>query len=861
MPENMPPIPPKQPVMAADSDELLIQIDRQGKILRVNQAALDCLGIEEGSCRGSRIIEWVHQDDRALTREIFDSWFSRKMPSGRLRNRLVGKDGKARHISWNVSSQLNAEGGIESLTCFGQQTGERRRAEQSLRYESAVNMAMAEIASYLLGGCTSFEDIAHMVREKAMELTGSRHAFVSVIDTASKFDVGHSLSMLSDDCTLLEKDACFPPLDNGEYPGLWGHSLNTGEILISENPGSHPAAKGLPKGHVPIKRFMCVPVKNGSRVLGQIALANSTRPYNQFDSEMLTRMANLYSLAIVKKHQNTELLNRQERLEQLLLERTADLVEAGQAYEAESKARRVAVEALLESHKLVEKTFASLSDTVLVIDARNLMIVTSNPAAEQVMEYSQEELSGLDLERLFKDQDTYKAFMRSLLPGLNERAVFSKECVLLTGRGRRLAAQITVTYLLDDIGSPNAMVWAVKDISNRRLAEEKQRRLEAQLRQAQKMEALGTLAGGIAHDFNNILGAIVGFGELAKDAVESGLKPVHELNQVLKAAERARFLVSQILNFSRTSYHDKLPLDLNSTIKEALKLLRATIPSTIEFRTSIPAKEIITLADGTQVHQVILNLCTNAFHAMEDLGGVLSVSLKEVDFHEGDPGLPLELNPGRYAELTVSDTGCGMEPAILSRIFDPFFTTKKKNKGTGLGLSVVHGIMHNHKGAISVKSKRGEGSEFSVYWPLAERNYGHAGESPHQKSIPGGNEHLLIVDDEDALVEIVRRMLAGMGYRVTATSQPQKALEIFEADPDSFDLLITDHTMPLITGAELAEHMMNIKPGLPVILCTGYSHSMNPDRAKAMGIKRYLTKPLMAEELGLAIREVLDSKS
>jgi PAS domain S-box-containing protein len=841
--------------------ELRVNLDRQGIIQKLNPETLDMLGLKARECIGRPFAILMHEDDRAASEKLLRGWLGQEDPDARLTSRLLDKDGRVHRVDWTFSFRVDHNKQIESLTGFGRQVDRQHLLEQQLIRESAVNVAMAEVTAYVMGGEVSFEQITNLIRDKAMELTGSRYGFVSSIDPMTKQLICHSLSTGKEECTVADQGTGFEMDDDRTYPGLWGYCLNTGEAVRTEDPQAHPASQGLPEGHITLERYLCIPVTSGDLVLGQISLANAPRPYTDEDQQIILRLAALFSRAIIKKQQNDNFLRQQERLEQLLLERTADLVEAGNAFEEESRARRRAVEALVESQKLVEKTFASLSDAVLVIDAEKRIIVTSNPAAQEVLGYHQTALPGLAIRKLFLDQAVFDAFAKELMPGLDKHGHYSFESNLLRGDGQPIIGQISVTYLLDDDDYLTGMVWSVKDVTASRRAQERQKRLENQLWQAQKMEAIGMLASGVAHDFNNILSAIFGYGELAQSVMKSGKKPEREVKEILKAAERARFLTNQILSFSRTGDQEKTILKLSSTIQEALKLLRATLPTTIDFKVDIQARKCKVKANPTQVHQVIMNLCTNAFHAMAEHGGTLTLRLDEVELKVDDPALPMELKPGRYAKLSVSDTGCGMDQKTLKRIFDPFFTTKEKGQGTGLGLSVVMGIMHNHKGHISARSLPGKGSEFVLYLPVAYYSASSNAKSFKRNKPPGGNEHILFVDDEAALVEIVQRMLTSMGYRVTATSLPQQALDIFQRERDAIDLVITDYTMPVITGTELATRMMQIKPEQAIILCTGYSHQITAAKAKELGIRRYLTKPLMAEDLGLAIREVLDSGS
>lgn len=402
--------------------------------------------------------------------------------------------------------------------------------------------------------------------------------------------------------------------------------------------------------------------------------------------------------------------------------------------------------------------------------------------------------------------------------------------------------------------------WGVqREITEQKLAETMQAKLEAQLRQAQKMEAIGTLAGGIAHDFNNILGAIIGYTELATlDLPETQPAQAH-LAEVLRAGNRAKELVRQILAFSRHEEHERKPIQLQSVLDEALKLLRATLPSTIEIRRQIDPQAPPILGDPTQIHQVMMNLGTNASHAMNERGGILEVSLATFDVDSDFAQTHADLRAGRYLRLMISDTGLGMDRDTLERVFEPFFTTKPPGAGTGLGLAVVHGVVKRHDGAISVYSEPGKGTTFNLYFPVHEIEIPMA--VVESTSIPRGNgERILFVDDEAPLATLGKSMLERLGYRVTVQTSSLEALATFNAQSDQFDLVITDQTMPSLSGADLARLLLEIRPELPVILATGYSTTINPERAKAIGIRELLLKPNTTQTLGEAIRRALGAK-
>jgi len=398
------------------------------------------------------------------------------------------------------------------------------------------------------------------------------------------------------------------------------------------------------------------------------------------------------------------------------------------------------------------------------------------------------------------------------------------------------------------------------DITEKKKLESEKEELEEKLRQTQKMEAIGTLAGGIAHDFNNILTAILGYAEMAYEASEPDKPAYTDLKEVLRAGNRAKELVKQILSFSRQSEAEKKPIQIQIIIKEALKLLRASLPTTIEIKQDIDSKCGAINADPTQIHQVLMNLCTNAFHAMQGkTSGVLSITLQNITLDYRDIPRHPGLAPGEYVKLSVGDNGCGIPKDICGRIFDPYFTTKEKGKGTGLGLSVSHGIIKNHNGDISVYSELGKGTTFNIFFPRLVSS--HAEENTVlPETVLGGTEHILFVDDEEAIARMSKAMLESLGYRVTALSNSIEAFELFKARPEDFDLIITDMTMPQMTGKELSENILNIRPQIPIVLCTGFSEQINGIEAKEIGIKGYAMKPVGKKDLAAIIKKLLNER-
>ncbi len=480
---------------------------------------------------------------------------------------------------------------------------------------------------------------------------------------------------------------------------------------------------------------------------------------------------------------------------------------------------------------------------------KDRMLLQANAWIAELLGIPGEELLGESFGRLFESAEEFEQIARDVYWSIRERGGDTVDARWRHRNGTPVEVRLSFTPL-DAADWSRGVMFTALDLTAARRAESERLRLEAQLRQAQKMEALGTLAGGIAHDFNNILAAILGFSELARIAAAEGEDAGPHILEILKASCRARDLVRQILAFSRRTESAFAPVSLKPIVSEALKLLRATLPATIRLHLRLDAEGRI-LGEPTQIHQVVMNLCTNAFQAMQDEGGELEVALDE----EGNPGPDAA---GRWVRLRVRDTGTGIEPSILNRIFDPYFTTKETGKGTGLGLAVVHGIVKQHRGRIEVASRPGEGATFDVYFPrLAEesrdRPSGEIGSLP-----TGDGERILVIDDEPALVAVVDALLGGLNYRVIASSDACAALELFRSDPHGFALAITDMTMPQLTGDRIAREMLRLRPGFPVLLCTGYSERITEEGACRLGAAGLLLKPFLREELAHAVRRALD---
>jgi PAS domain S-box-containing protein len=511
--------------------------------------------------------------------------------------------------------------------------------------------------------------------------------------------------------------------------------------------------------------------------------------------------------------------------------------------------RKRAEEALRDSEERYRLLFNKANDAVFVHQPseggkpRNFIEV--NDVACKMYGYTREELlelSPLDLVISGQEEEA-RTWVRKLL---SDKYIFF-EIVHKTKDGKEIPVEINA-HLFDYKSRPTILSIA-RDITERK-------RTETRLQQSQKMEAIGTLAGGIAHDFNNILSPLLGYAELLKYDLSDDSPFRGSVDEILRASLRARDLVQQILAFSRQTEDELKPIKIQPDVEEAIKLLRSSLPKTIEMEQDIDSNCGAIFADPTQIHQIVMNLATNAYHAMKDSGGSLKVTLKPFQIKPDQSEL-IGLMPGTYVCLTVSDTGVGIEKDILDKIFNPYFTTKEKGKGTGLGLSVVHGIVKSYDGNIHITSEPGKGTEVHVYLPIIEFK---VEENTHGsiESIHGGTEKILLVDDEEAIVRMEQQMLEQLGYKVITRTGSVDALEAFKANHDRYDLIVTDMTMPNMTGIQLAQEIKKIRPEIPVIISTGFSDQIDDEKCKAMGFQGYVMKPLVRKYFAGIIREVLD---
>ena len=521
--------------------------------------------------------------------------------------------------------------------------------------------------------------------------------------------------------------------------------------------------------------------------------------------------------------------------------------------------RKLAEEALHESENRVRSILEQAPFSIQIYSPEGDIIYV-NKAFERLWAVRQKDMQGYNILR--DQQIEALGFMPAVQqafegkPSTTPTVEYSAESTV--GIGNLLVVQGILYPVLDTKGTILYVILIHLDFTEQARIEKERKMLEERLQQAQKMEAIGTLAGGIAHDFNNILSSIMGYSELCLHEVRNNPKASRHAEQILKAADRARDLVQQILTFSRKAEPEKRPLSLAPIIKEVVKFMRASLPTTIEIRHTMPETPHVIMADPSQMHQVLMNLCTNASHAMKESGGILEIGLRQVEMEAGAALLRTPLPEGRYMELSVRDTGHGIPQQNLGKIFDPYFTTKQQGEGTGLGLSVVHGIVKDHNGEIRVYSEEGKGAHFRIYLPLAGGEVEDAKQEKKKFVPPGRGETILFIDDEQMVVDVSSEMLADLGYRVLTETDPVKAIDLLKNDIRGIDIVITDKTMPHMTGFEVVKAVKKMSGDIPVILCSGFLTKSDLEKIAELNVDRVIVKPIQMSTLANAVRELLD---
>ncbi len=688
----------------------------------------------------------------------------------------------------------------------------RREAEQALIKQTRYLTALHETSLGVVGKL-KLDELFKTIVSYAADLAGTVNGFIFLYDEHSK-----ELSMRVG-LGAFEKVVGYT-IKPGE--GLAGSVWKHGEPLCVENYASWPKRIRNPV----FESFACaaaLPLKINERVAGVFGLAyqRADKTFGTAEIGILSRFAELASIALY----NAQLYERVEK---------------------ELRHRKQAEVARLLLSTAIEQS----AESVLITDTEGFAVY-ANSALEQETGYTLPEIAdkkACDLIYSGQTASQYQDIEATIARGGTWTGRFTN----IKKDGTSYQVEERISPVRNEEGTITNYVSLRRDITGTM-------QLEQQLRQAQKMEAIGTLAGGIAHDFNNILTGIFGYTELALFSLSATCAARDHLKEALKAAMRAKELVRQILTFSRQREEEHSPLIVQPVVKEALKLLRASLPSTIQLIQHIDPEAGPILADPSQIHQVIMNLCTNAYHAISSGRGVIEVRVRKATISNNSKKKYNKMADAPYLCISVEDNGSGIEPVILERIFDPYFTTKPAGQGSGMGLAVVHGIVKKCGGEIKVNSRPGHGTAFHLYFPLLKGKKKNS--TPSLDTVPAehpkGTETILAVDDEEHVIDIIDDILSALGYTVVTAGRSSDALNMFACAPEKFDLVLTDHTMPEMTGTELAEKLIAIRPDLPVILYTGFSDRTIQKKAYASGIRTYMTKPVTAKELAVTIRKTL----
>lgn len=759
----------------------------------------------------------IHPDDtRYVTRAIRDAVKLRE--PWKIEYRICHKDGKIRWFYEKGKGTIDSEGQVKYLDGFIINITTRKLAEinlkeseekhrillEELRYRSIIATAIAKASSFFIS--LDKVDYQAILRTMGESISANRIYIFEITGD------GRNLSNTYEWCAKgtapqIEK---LKKLDAQDF-SWWTDQLQGGKNIVIEDVAglsSQAAAEKQTLQSQQIQSLVCVPIwAKGKKLWGFMGLDDTqkTRKWTKTEIKALQILGEMISGDLERKASENRLEFERKQLLSI---------------------------------------FDSLDGNIYVSDPHTYEILYANKALRN---YFDSELTGKLCYREFQGFDSPCSFCS------NKQILEEKPKVY---RWEFYNPMMDKTFSIMD----RIITWPdgrdVKFELAIDITEKKQ--IESHLRQAQKMEAIGTLAGGIAHDFNNILSGIFGYLQLAKSHILEPKLAEKYIERVSEGAKRATLLIKQILTFSRQTGYDRQPLIVFALVQETLKLLRSVIPSNIEIKNNIFSKAMI-LADSTQIHQLALNLCTNAYQAMGNRGGVLTIGLDEVDLGKGQLDQEKNMLPGKYLKFEVSDTGPGIEKAIQNKIFDPYFTTKKTGKGTGLGLAMVAGIVKKHNGFITVSSQPGEGASFKVFLPVIE--YKLSVEKPTEENVTShsGTETVMLVDDEIDILVSLEKILTDQGYTVSSFEDGQSALQAFLKHPDKFDLIITDMTMPRMSGGKLSKEILKIKPDIPIILCTGFHETFTREVALGAGIREYVPKPIQGGELSKLVRDLLDA--
>ncbi|MDD5087843.1 MAG: PAS domain S-box protein [bacterium] len=820
--------------VAESAGEWIWEVDAEGLYIYSSPVVQRILGYSPEELVGKlHFYDLFSPDKREELKAAALAAFAQRIAFMGFVNSTLHKNGNVVILETSGVPVLDEEGNLLGYRGTDTDITERRQAEEALHRHNEYLTALQETTLELLAE-HDLDRLLESIIRRAGELMGTTTGWLDLLEP----DANHLTPKIA--LGALATESLRFSAKKGE--GLSGKVWESGRPIAVEDYDVWP---GRIQGHQSnlIRSIVALPLLSGSKTLGVLGLAYEKEVKRTFDEtaiSLLHQFARLATLAI----ENARLFSVANR----------ELAE-----------RRQAEVALRESENRYRFLAENATDFIWVMDM-NLKGTFCSPSVTRMRGYSVEEANAQSLEETLTPASleiARQVLGEELALGRcgpeGKVRVRTLELEMVRKDGSTLWTETNASIIWDSDGNPIGILGSTRDISERKRAEQEREQLETQLRRAQKMEAIGTLAGGIAHDFNNILTPIMAYTEMAVEALPSDTSTRTDLEHVIDAANRAKDLVRQILTFSRQTEQARFAMSLTPIIKETLKLIRASLPSTIVIHEYVAPHTGEVMADPSQMHQVLMNLCTNAAASMRQGGGELSIRLEDIFITEDFARAHPHLHEGPYVRLSVSDTGCGMDAETLTRAFEPFFTTKPVGEGTGLGLSVVHGIITGSGGDVHVTSEPGTGTRFDIYLPRAMQP---APAAPAEKAeIRPGHERILIVDDEPEIARVGQRVLEKYGYHVTIRTSSVEALEVFKANPDRFDMVITDLTMPHITGLQLTEEIRALQPDLPVILITGFSNQMDEQTIQSLQINASLLKPLSPSELARIVRLVLDQRA
>ncbi len=786
------------------------EVDLAGNFVFTNESLARILGFERDELLGMNNREYMDTENAQRVFETFNKVYLTGKATKTFDWKLIRKDGSERFIETSISLKRDRDGRPTGFHGITRDVTERKRAEAVIKLNETRLESLLRINQY---PANNIDELLKFALAEAIDLTGSKVGYVFSYD---KENDGFVLTTWSKDITEQCSVANSEPLFQLENTGLWGEPIRQRRpIIINDFTAPNPLKRGLPDGHVPLHKFLTIPVIVEDDIVAVVGIANKEDDYNDSDIRQMN----------------------------LLMDSVWKVVQ-----------RKKAEEALERERNLVDAVFNSIPGLLYLYDSEHRLI-RWNKRHETMTGYSPDEIAGMKMTDWFAgDQESWEAIVKGI--EMAHKAGFGEaEANLQKKDGTTIPMYFTGSLLT--INDKQYLTGIGIDISERKQAEERQERLQAQLNQAQKMESVGRLAGGVAHDFNNMLGVILGHTELALENFNTLGQPfVPHLLEIRKAAERSANLTRQLLAFARKQIIIPLMLDLNETVEGMLKMMKRLIGEDIQL-VWIPGKDLWRVKiDPSQVDQILANCCVNARDAIDGIGKI-TVETKNITLDPEYCACHAGFVPGDYVSLIVSDNGCGMDGETLKNLFEPFFTTKAVGKGTGLGTAMVYGIVKQNKGFINVYSELGQGTTFSIFLP---RHLGSNKELLQDEVMPPagrGNETILLVEDEQEILELATTMLEHQGYTVLAAGTPGEAIEIAEKSSSNIDLLMTDVVMPEMNGRDLAGKLLSLYPGLKRLFMSGYSADVIADHGILDKNINFIQKPFSMQDLAMKVREAL----